>query len=133
MEIGLQADRQGNPMRGSAACHGDNMRKQKGITLIGFIFLAALVAGAGILVFRAIPIYNEYFTLKKILRSIDVQNNEATPADIRKQFELKASADYVYEIKSRDLDITKENGKIIISIAYQRTVPLTGNVSLLFD
>ena len=109
------------------------MRKQKGLTLIGFIFMAALVAGAGLLAFRAIPIYNEYFTMKRILRSIDVQNNEASPAEIRKQFELKASADYIYEIKSRDLDITKENGRIIISTAYQRTVPLGGNVSLLFD
>jgi hypothetical protein len=110
------------------------MRKQTGVTLIGFIFMAALVAGAGILVFRAIPIYNEYFTLQKILKSIDLMNNEATPADIRKQFELKASADYVYDVKSRDLDITKEpSGRILISIAYQKTVPLGGNVSLLFD
>jgi hypothetical protein len=109
------------------------MRKQKGVTLIGFIFMAALVAGGGLLVFRAIPIYNEYFTVKRILRSIDVQNNEASPAEIRKQFDLKASADYVYEIKSRDLDITKENNRIVISVGYQRTVPLGGNVSLLFD
>jgi len=109
------------------------MRRQKGVTLIGFVFMAALVAGAGILVFRAVPIYNEYFTLKKILRSIDLQNNDATPADIRKQFELKASADYVYEVKSRDLDITKDNGRIVISYPYVRRIPLGGNVSLLFE
>jgi len=106
--------------------------RQTGVTLIGFIFMAALVAGAGILAFRTVPIYNEYFTVQKILRSIDV-NNETTPAQIRSQFDLKASADYVYEIKSRDLDVTRENGKIVISIAYQRTIPIAGNVSLLFD
>ena len=109
------------------------VRRQSGITLIGFLFMAALVGGAGILAFRAIPIYNEYFTTQKILRNIDLQNNEATPNDIRGQFDRKASADYVYDIKGRDLDVTKENGRIIISIAYQRTVPIAGNVSLLFD
>jgi hypothetical protein len=109
------------------------MRREKGLTLIGFIFMAALVAGAGLLVFRAVPIYNEYFTLKKILRSIDLQNNEATPAEIRKQFELKASADYVYEVKSRDLDITKDNGRIIISYPYTRRIPLGANISLVFE
>jgi hypothetical protein len=109
------------------------MRKQQGLTLIGFIFMAALVAGAGILVFRAVPIYNEYFTLQKILKSIDVGNNDATPGEIRNQFDLKASADYVYEVKSRDLDITKESGKIIISYPYERRVPLAGNVSIVFD
>jgi hypothetical protein len=109
------------------------LRKQKGVTLIGFIFMAALVAGAGILAFRAIPIYNEFFTLKKILRSIDLQNNDASPAEIRKQFELKASADYIYEVKSRDLEITKDNGRIVISYPYSRRIPLASNVSMLFE
>jgi len=110
-----------------------NRARQSGVTLIGFIFMTALVAGAGLLAFRAIPIYNEYFTVQKILRSLDLQNNEATPGNLRSQFDLKASADYVYDIKSRDLEVTKENGRIIVSIAYQKTVPLAGNVSLLFD
>ena len=109
------------------------MRKQQGLTLIGFIFMAALVGGAGILIFRSIPIYNEYFTLQRILKSIDLGNNDATPGNIRQQFDLKASADYVYEAKSRDLQITKENGRIVISYPYTRTVPLGGNVSLLFE
>ena len=108
-------------------------RRQFGITLIGFLFMAALVGGAGVLAFRSIPIYNEYFTVQKILRNIDLQNNEATPNNIRDQFDRKASADYVYDIKGRDLDVTKENGRIIISINYQRTIPIAGNVSMLFD
>jgi hypothetical protein len=108
-------------------------RRQLGITLIGFLFMAALVGGAGILAFRAIPIYNEYFTVQKMLRNLDLQNNEATPTNLRSQFDRKASADYVYDIHGRDLDISKENGKIVISITYQRTVPIAANISLLFD
>jgi len=109
------------------------MKNQRGITLIGFIFLAAFVAVLGIVVFRAIPIYNEFFTVRKIIRSINTEANEVTPADVRKQFELKASADYVSDIKARDLDITKENGRVVISVSYSKTVPLFANVSLLFD
>ena len=110
------------------------MRKQQGVTLVGFIFMAALVAGAGLLIFQAIPIYNEYFTLQKILKSIDVgANHDATPADIRNQFGRKSSADYIYDVKPQDLDITKENGRIIISVTYTRIVRIAGNVSLMFD
>ena len=109
------------------------MQRSKGVTLIGFIFLAAIAAGVGLLLFRAIPIYNEYWSVRRIIRSIDLAANEATPADIRKQYDLKASADYVYDIKSRDLDITKENGRILISVSYSKTIPIAGNVSLLFD
>jgi hypothetical protein len=109
------------------------MQRQKGLTLIGFIFLAVTVALLGIVVFRAIPIYNEYFTLQKILRAINTEASEATPLDIRNQFALKAAADYMYDIKGRDLEITRDKGVIVISVTYTRTVPLFANVSLLFD
>jgi Tfp pilus assembly major pilin PilA len=109
------------------------MQRQRGLTLIGFIFVAAMVAAAGVVAFRAIPIYNEYFTVKKILRNINTDSNDATPANIRSQFDLKASADYVYDVKSRDLDITKENGTVVVSVTYSKTMPLFANVSLLFD
>jgi Tfp pilus assembly major pilin PilA len=109
------------------------MQRQRGVTLIGFIIIAALVAALGVLAFRAIPIYNEFFTVRKILRAINTESSEATPADIRKQFDLKASADYVYDIKSRDLDITKDGGRIVVSVTYSKTLPLFANVSLLFD
>ncbi len=109
------------------------MQKQQGVTLIGFIFMAALVGALGIVAFRAIPIYNEFFTVRKILKSINTESSEATPADIRKQFDLKASADYVYDVMSRDLEISKENGRVVVSVSYSKTVPLFANVSLLFD
>lgn len=109
------------------------MRRQYGVTLIGFIVLIAIVGAVGIVAFRAIPIYNEYFTVRKIVKSINVEANEVTPNDIRNQFVLKASADYVTDIKARDLDITRENGKVIISVTYSKTIPLFANVSLLFD
>ena len=108
-------------------------RQQRGLTLIGFILLITLIGAAGIVAFRAIPIYSEFFTIKRILKEINVENPETTPLQIRNQFDLKSSADYVYDIKSRDLDIAKENGRIIVSVRYQKTVPLVYNVSLLFD
>jgi predicted membrane protein len=109
------------------------MQRQKGVTLIGFIFIAALVAALGVIGFRAIPIYNEYFTVKKIINNINVEANDVTPQDIRNQFVLKASADYVSDVKPSDLEITKENGAIVIAVSYSKTVPLFANVSLLFD
>ena len=107
--------------------------QERGVTLIGFVLLIALIGAAGIVAIRTIPIYSEYFTIKRILREINVENPETTPLQIRSQFDLKSSADYVYDIKSRDLDIGKENGRIIVSVRYQKTVPLVYNASLLFD
>jgi cell division protein FtsL len=111
----------------------NRQRRQRGLTLIGFVIIVALVGAAGIVAFRAIPIYSEFFTIKRIIKQINVDNPDTTPQQIRSQFDLKSSADYVYDIKSRDLDIAKENGRIVISVRYQKTVPLVHNISLLFD
>ena len=109
------------------------MRRQLGVTLIGFIVLIALIGALAIIAFRTIPIYSEYFTVRKIIKAINVEAGEVTPNDVRNQFILKASADYVTDIKAKDLDITRENGKVVISLNYSKTVPLFANVSLLFD
>ena len=109
------------------------MKGNKGVTLIGFIVLIAIVGALGIVAFRTIPVYSEYFTIKRILKQINVESADTTPVQIRSQFDLKSSADYVYDVKSRDLDISKENGRIIVSVTYQKKVPLLQNVSLLFD
>ena len=108
-------------------------KKQAGLTLIGFIFMMAVVAGLGIVAFRTVPIYSEFLSIKRIVKQINVENPDTTPQQIRTQFELKSAADYVYDIKARDLDLSKENGRILISVTYQKTVPLFYNVSLLFD
>ena len=126
------------------------MKRNKGLTLIVFIVVIALIGFVGIVAFRSIPIYSEFFTIKRILKQINVDSADTTPQQIRNQFEdlrlgryvqggggfvgdQHASADYVYEVKSRDLDISKENGRILISVSYQKTVPLFYNVSLMFD
>jgi hypothetical protein len=95
--------------------------------------VVALAGAAALVAFRTIPIYSEFFTIKRIIKQINVDNPDTTPQQIRSQFDLKSSADYVYDIKSRDLDIAKENGRIVISVKYQKTVPLVHNISLLFD
>ena len=109
------------------------MKGNRGITLIGFVIIVAIVGLLGIVAFRAIPLYSEYFAIKRIVKQINVESPDTTPNQIRGQFELKAAADYVYSIRSRDLDISKENGRIVISVTYQKIVPLLYNVSLLFD
>jgi hypothetical protein len=40
---------------------------QRGLSILGFIFVAALVAAAVMIGFRTVPSYIEYFTVKKVM------------------------------------------------------------------
>lgn len=109
------------------------MKHQRGLSLIGFIFLAAVVAFVMFTAFRCVPAWTEYFALKKILQATaDEFSVNATPPLIRSSYERRAQIDNL-PVRGSDLDIAKENGRIKLAVSYQRRVPVAGNMSLLFD
>jgi hypothetical protein len=53
-------------------------------------------------------------------------------ADVRNTFDRFAEIDML-EFSAKELEISKENGKIVIEFAYEKRIPLFANVSLLID
>ncbi len=109
------------------------VHKQRGLSLIGFIFLAAVVAFVMFTSFRCVPAWTEYFSLKKVLQATANEFSvDAQAAAIRSSFNRRAQIDDL-PVKGTDLDIRKDNGRIALAVEYQRKVPVAGNMSLLFD
>ncbi len=109
------------------------MKHQRGLSLVGFIFLAAIVGFVMFTAFRCVPAWTEYFSLKKVLQATANEFSvDAQGAVIRASFGRRASIDDL-PVKGADIEISKDNGRIGLSVAYQRKVPVAGNVSLLFD
>jgi hypothetical protein len=108
--------------------------RQRGLSLIGFIIIAALVLAVAFVAFQAFPAYQEYFTIRKVLASTMNQIVEGTsPVEIRRQFDLVASADYIDSVKGRDIEITREGGKMVASVAWSRKIHIAGNAYLLLE
>lgn len=107
--------------------------RQAGLTLIGFLFVAAVVMVVALIGFRVLPSYIEYFAVKKAVAGALDDAVDGQPATVRKFFERRISADYVDSVRWQDLVVTKENNQIIGSISWERRMPLVYNVSLLLD
>ena len=109
------------------------LHKQHGLSLIGFIFVAAVVAFVMFTSFRCVPAWTEYFALKKVLQATANEYGvEGQAAAIRASFSRRAQIDDL-PVKGTDIDIRKDNGRIALAVEYQRKVPVAGNMSLLFD
>ena len=109
------------------------MKQQRGLSLVGFIFLAAIVGFVMFTSFRCVPAWTEYFSLKKVLQATANEFSvDAQGAAIRASFDRRSYIDDL-PVKGSDVDISKDNGKISLSVTYQRKVPVAGNMSLLFD
>ena len=110
------------------------MRREQGISLVGTILLLAILGFVTVVGFKLVPAYIEYFSVKKMLKTmVQQESKNATVAELKKSFDRRTSADYVDSVKPEDLDITKENGALVIRAEWSKKVPLVANVSAVID
>ena len=103
----------------------------RGITLIGLLLWAIVVAMVALVVVRVVPTINEYSTILRAVKKI-AQDQPATVAEARKAFDRQKDIEYsISSISGSDLVVTKENDKVVIRFAYDKEVPLFEPVYLL--
>lgn len=111
-----------------------NAQQQRGISLSGLLVALFVVALLALLGMKVVPEYIEYRQIVASLKKVTAAAGpETTVKQIRDAFDRQANVDYITSISGADLDVTKEGGKIVVSFAYEKRIPLFGNVSLLLD
>jgi Tfp pilus assembly protein PilX len=108
-----------------------SIRAERGITMIGLLLWAIVVAFVALIVVRVLPTINEYST---ILRAVQViaKAAPATVAEARNAFEKQKEIEYsISSIGGKDLAVTKENEKVVIRFAYDKEVEIVEPVFLL--
>jgi hypothetical protein len=106
-------------------------RRQRGITLFGLMFWAIAIGFVGYLLVRTLPTMNEYFTIQRAIDKIAAAQ-PSTVAEARAAFERQKEIEYsIVSVTSKDLQITKENERVVIAFAYDKEVPIAGPVYLL--
>lgn len=86
--------------------------------------------------FKVIPPYMENGKIQGAFDTIvqDPAMQTATPAEIRDSFYKRAVAiNNVTSLNANDIEIDQEDGRLSLSAHYSAKVPLSGNVSLLFE
>ena len=106
-------------------------RRQRGVTLFGLLFWAVIVGFLALIGMRVLPALNEYFTIKRTVAKIATGSSRTVP-EIRSDFEKQKDIEYsIVSISGKDLVITKENEKVVVSFAYDKEVELVKPVFLL--
>ena len=104
---------------------------QRGFSLIGLMFWAVLIGFFAYLAVRVLPTLNEYVTIQRAVDKIAAES-PPTVAEVRKAFERQKDIEYsISSISAKDLDVTKENDRIVIRFAYDKEIPIIEPVFLL--
>ncbi len=105
--------------------------RQRGVTLFGLLFWAIVVGFLAYVALRVFPTVNEYLTIQKTIDKI-ARSEPATVAEARQAFDKQKDIEYsISTISGSDLEVTKEDDKVVIGFAYDKEVPLFGPVYLL--
>jgi len=108
--------------------------QERGLSLVGFMFVAAVVVGFVMVGFRLTPAYIEYYSVQKALEEALVNAKDLnSTAEIRAAFQRRADAGYIESVTGKDIDVVKTKNEVTASATWTRKLPLVGNVSLFLD
>jgi Domain of unknown function (DUF4845) len=109
--------------------------RNRGITLIGFVILLAVLGFFAYIVMRLVPVYLEYFGVVKAMEQLKDEPGVAQkPVEqIRRDLSFKFDTGYVdaASIPPQAIQLKRDSGAATLRIAYEKRVPFLYNVDLL--
>lgn len=107
------------------------MGREAGVSLSGLIVVLVVLGAVAMVAIKVFPAWVEYRAIKNAI----VQAKAAGPGtrEMQQAFDRNAEINNITSINAKDLAISRDNGKADVSFAYEKRIPLVGNVSLLLD
>jgi type II secretory pathway pseudopilin PulG len=105
--------------------------KQQGISLVGLIFVLAILGVLAVLGMKIVPTVSEYMAVKNAIAK--AKTSGTTPQEIRSSFDKQADVAYITSITGKDLEVYNNGNGLEVSFAYDKKIPLVGPASLLIE
>ena len=107
-------------------------RRQGGITLLGFILIAAVVGFFVFIAIRLFPMYQEYYSVKSALKGLSNEPGigNTDPARIQDLFFRRLYISYAENVKKEHVKITRVDNGWQMNVKYEIRRPLLGNLDV---
>jgi hypothetical protein len=102
--------------------------RQRGISFIGLLFVGGVLAFAGVIGAQVFPTLIEF---QAITKAAAKAKEGSTVGEVRAIFDKAAQIDDFKAISGKDLTVTKEGDKTIVSFAYNKEIHIGGPAYLL--
>ena len=107
------------------------VRRPRGMSMIGLMAWAIIVGFIGYIAVRVFPTVNEYLTIQRAVNRVAAES-PTTVGEVRKAFDRQKEIEYsISSISGKDLEVTKENDKLVIRFEYDKEIPIVEPVYLL--
>ena len=97
--------------------------KQRGVSFLGLLVVGAFLAMGGVIAAQVFPTFLEYQAIGKAANKASMGS---TVPEVRSLFDKQSAVDDFKSVSGKDLEVTKDGDKIVVSFAYQREIHLVG-------
>lgn len=109
-------------------------RRQAGITVIGFLFLAALVGIVALGAIKVFPLYYQNIRLGTVMDDVrrDLSGSGVTPQGIRAELDRRFAVEGV-DLPDESVKIAQTGNGYSLNIAHEARAPYIANIWLLVE
>lgn len=106
------------------------LKRQQGMTAIGWMIVLGLIAFFVLLALRLVPGYLEFSTVSASLESLENEPGitEKSVPEIRNMLGKRFDINAVSSITSKDVKVENKDGRLRVWVDYEVRVPVAGNV-----
>lgn len=103
--------------------------RQQGMTLLGWVFLLAVLGFLVLLALRLMPAYMEYFSVVNSVKSVAEQSTAETPfTEMRRGISRRFQVNSISDVRADDIGIVRDGDGIYLHVDYEVRRPVMGNV-----
>lgn len=107
-------------------------RTQRGMTLIGFLLVLAVVGVFIYMGMKLIPMYTEFYSVKQAMEGLSKEPGiaESDAAKVRDLLFRRFDISYVQSVKPTDVKLTRKEAGWLMVIEYEVRRPLIYNIDV---
>lgn len=105
------------------------MKRQRGLTLIGFVFVLAIAGFFAFMIMRLFPVYAEYYSVVQAMKGLQAEPGIAqkSPAVVRDLLFRRFYISYVENVKPENVRVSRRDG-YTLNVKYEVRKPFVYNL-----
>lgn len=112
------------------------MQKQRGMTLIGWVIVLALIGFFATIAIRLVPMYQEYYGVLQIMNDmkIELKNNKLTKNEAQTLLMRRFNIGYIESVKKENIEISRGKNTSYVTkivIDYEVRKPFMAHIDLI--
>ena len=110
-------------------------RRQRGFSKLGLVFMLVVLVSGLTFALKVLPVYIDHNFVRGVAESLldSGRANSMTQAEVREEIAASMRVNNIRDFDLDSISTSRANGASIISIAYERRIPLFANIDVILS